>query len=129
MVEEFRPGDIVIYKPNPNFREANNLAFSRIELKGGGDATSAARSVFQTGEYDYAWNLQVEAPVLNDIMQGGRGELVTADGSGVEQVYMNIKDPNKEVEGERNHMSTQHPFLADKRVREAMAMAIDRETM
>ena len=129
MVEEFRPGDLVIYKPNPNFRGAAGGLFERIELKGGGDATSAARSVFQTGEYDYAWNLQVEAPVLNDIMQGGRGELVTADGSGVEQVYMNFSDPNKEVEGERNHPSTKHPFLADKRVREAMALAIDRETM
>ena len=38
--------------------------FDRIEIKGGGDAVSAARAVFQTGEYDYAWNLQVEAPVL-----------------------------------------------------------------
>jgi peptide/nickel transport system substrate-binding protein len=125
MVEEFRPGDLVIYKPNPNFRGASSLGFDRIELKGGGDATSAARSVFQTGEYDYAWNLQVEAPVLNDIMQGGRGDLVTADGSGVEQVYMNFADPAKHHEDPQ----AKHPFLTDKVVREAMALAIDRDTI
>ena len=129
MVEDFKPGDLVIYKVNPNFRDAANLGFDRIELKGGGDTASAARAVFQTGEFDYSWNLQLEAPVLNEIMQGGKGDLVTADGSGVEQIYMNFTDPNKEVEGERNHMSTKHPFLTDKRVREALALAIDRETM
>ena len=33
-------------------------------MKGGGDAVSAARAVLQTGEYDYAWNLQVEDEML-----------------------------------------------------------------
>src|SRR2546425_4584 len=34
--------------------------FDQIEMKGGGDAPSAARAVLQTGEFDYAWNMQVE---------------------------------------------------------------------
>ncbi len=64
-VVEFKPGDVVVYEPNPYFRNADNLGFKRIELKGGGDATSAARAVLQTGDADYGFNLQVEAPVCN----------------------------------------------------------------
>jgi peptide/nickel transport system substrate-binding protein len=129
MVEDFKPGDLVIYKPNPNYRDAGKIAFSQIEMKGGGDAPSAARAVFQTGEYDYSWNLQVEWQVLEDIMKGGKGDLVTNGGSGVEQIWVNFADPNTEVDGERGHPSTRHPFLTDIKVREAMALAIDRETI
>ena len=42
-------------------------------MKGGGDATSAARAVLATGEYDYAWNLQVEDEVLKRMEAGGKG--------------------------------------------------------
>ena len=129
VVDEFKPGDLVIYKANPNYREAGKPFFERIEMKGGGDATSAARSVLQTGEYDWAWNLQVEAPVLADIMQGGKGDLLTAPGSGVEQVYFPFMDNTKETDGERGKAGTKHPFLSDIKVREAMALAIDKKTM
>jgi peptide/nickel transport system substrate-binding protein len=129
VVEEFKPGDLVIYKANPNYRDAGKVGFERIELKGGGDATSAARAVFQTGEYDYAWNLQVEWPVLQDIMSGGKGDLVTSLGGGVEQIYFPFMDNTKETNGERGAPGTEHPFLKDIKVRQAMAMAIDRATM
>jgi peptide/nickel transport system substrate-binding protein len=129
VVDDFKPGDLVIYRPNPNYRDPGKPFFDRIEMKGGGDAVSAARAVFQTGEYDYAWNLLVEAQVLEQVMQGGKGELVTAPGSGVEQIYFNQADPWTEIDGERNHPSSKHPFLTDLRVRQAMALAIDRETI
>jgi peptide/nickel transport system substrate-binding protein len=129
MVEEFKPGDAISMAANPNFRDPNKPFFSRIEIKGGGDAVSAARAVLQTGEYDYAWNLQVEAQVLNQLLQGGKGDLVTAAGGGVEQIYFNMADPNNEVDGERSSPNSKHPFLSDQRVRQAMALAIDRATI
>ena len=129
MVQDFKPGDLVTYVPNPNYREANKPFFSEINVKGGGDAPSAARAVLQTGEYDYAWNLQVEAQVLNGLMQGGRGELVIGNGGGVEQIIINQADPNTEVDGERASLKSKHPFLTDIKVRQAMALAVDRETM
>jgi len=129
MVDDFKPGDLVVYKPNPNYREASKLAFDRLEIKGGGDATSAARAVFQTGEFDYAWNLQVEAQVLQDIMNGGKGDLVTAPGSGVEQVFFNFADNTKETNGERGAPGTTHPLFKDIKVRQAMTLAIDRQTI
>ena len=129
MVEEFKPGDLVIYKPNPNYRDAAKVGVGRIEMKGGGDPTTASRAVFQTGEFDYSWNLQVEAPVLQDIMQGGKGDLLNPGGSGVEQIFFPFMDNTKETDGERGAPNTKHPFLSDVKVREAMALAIDRQTI
>ena len=42
-------------------------------MKGGGDAVSAARAVLQTGEYDFAWNMQVEDEILQRLEKGGKG--------------------------------------------------------
>ena len=67
---DFKPGDLVRGEINKNYHMPNRPFFDTIEMKGGGDATSAARAVLQTGEYDYAWNLQVEDEVLQ--AHGGR---------------------------------------------------------
>jgi peptide/nickel transport system substrate-binding protein len=100
-----------------------------VQIKGGGEATSAARAVLETGEYDYAWNLQVEWPVLQQMMQGGKGAILTVGGGGVEQIWPNQSDPNKEVDGQRASIKAPHPFLTDPKVRQAMGLAIDRETI
>ena len=60
-VTEFRPGDVVIYEINENYREADKPYFKQIELKGGGDATGCRACGAATGETDWAWNLQVES--------------------------------------------------------------------
>ena len=57
----------------------NRPFFDSIEMKGGGDAVSAARAVMQTGEYDYAWNMQVEDEILKRFEQGGRGKADMVD--------------------------------------------------
>ncbi|MBD0333992.1 MAG: peptide ABC transporter substrate-binding protein [Cyanobacteria bacterium Co-bin13] len=129
-VTEFRPGDVVVYEPSPSYREADSLAFSRIELKGGGDATSAARAVLQTGDADFAYNLQVEAPVLQQLEAAGRGEVVASFGSLVERVILNFTDPNQATaDGERSNLQFPHPFLTDPQVRQALNLAIDRDTI
>ncbi|MBV9546443.1 MAG: peptide ABC transporter substrate-binding protein, partial [Chloroflexi bacterium] len=129
LIQDFKPGDVLTLTANPNYREPNKPFFSQISVKGGGDATSAGRAVLQTGEYDYAWNLQVEAQVLNGLLQGGKGDLVLSRGGGVEQIFFNMADPTTEVDGERSSPTSKHPFLTDQRVRQAMALAIDRATM
>src|SRR5436305_7337590 len=57
---DFKPGDMLRAKINPNYHVANRPHFDEVEVKGGGDAVSAARAVLQTGEYDYAGHMQVE---------------------------------------------------------------------
>jgi peptide/nickel transport system substrate-binding protein len=128
-VESFRPGDLIIYSINENYRDPSKPAFQQVQIKGGGDAVSAARAVFETGEYDYAWNLQVEWPVLEAMTKANKGVLITEAGLGVEQIYLNQTDPNKEVDGQRSSIKSTHPFLADLKVRQAFGMAIDRATM
>ena len=58
-VDDFKPGDVVKYSMNDNYRDADKPYFTKIELKGGGDATAAATAALQTGETDWGWNLQV----------------------------------------------------------------------
>lgn len=129
-VVEFKPGDTVVYQPNPNFREADKPYFERVELKGGGDATSAARAVLQTGDGDYAYNLQVEAPVLKRLEAGGKGKVVAIFGALVERILINQTDPNQQApSGERSSLKFPHPFFKDKRVRQAFNLALDRETI
>lgn len=128
-VIEFKPGDIVIYEANPFFREAAALAFSRVELKGGGDATSAARAVLQTGDVDFAWNLQVEAQILTQLEAAGQGRLLLNPGGSSERIELNQSDPNVEIDGERSSLKAPHPFLTDSLVRQAFALAVDRQTI
>jgi len=130
MVDSFSENDQVVYVINPNYREPNKPFFEKVNLKGGGDATSAAQAVLQTGDWDFAWNLQVEKKILDQMQaDGGKGKVVTIPGTSVERVLINFSDPNQEVNGERAEMNTPHPFLSDKAVRQALALACDRQTM
>ncbi len=129
-VVEFRPGDTIIYEANASFRETNKPFFKRVELKGGGDATSAARAVLQTGDVDYAWNLQVEAPILKQLEAVGKGRLEISFGSFLERIAINHTDPNKQTQdGERSSLQFPHPFFQDIKVRQAFNYAIDRDTI
>lgn len=125
-VTQFKPGDSVIYEQNPYFREPEKLNFERIVLKGGGDATSTARSVLQIGEADYASNLQVEAKILKGLEAKGKGKVVTNFDAQSERILINHTNPNKETpEGERSSLKFPHPFFSDKKVRQAFSLAID----
>ena len=73
--KEFHPGDMVSGVINADYHEPNRPFFDAVEMKGGGDAVSAARAVLQTGEYDYSWNLQVEDSVLKQLEEGGKGHV------------------------------------------------------
>jgi len=127
VVESFSANDQVTYTVNENYRFPNKPFFSRILLKGGGDAASAARAVLETGEYDYAWNLQVEPDVLAEMAEGGQGQLVVIPGTSVERININFSDPDTEVDGQRSEMNTPHPFLTDPAVREALNLACNRQ--
>jgi peptide/nickel transport system substrate-binding protein len=125
----FAPGDTLRAELNPNYHRDNRPYFDTLEIKGGGDAVSAARAVLQTGDYDYAWNMQVEDEILKRLEAAGRGKVNIVEGGSIEFVQLNATDPNREVEGERAHGSTQHPAFRDPAVREAMAMLIDRSAL
>lgn len=127
-VDSFTPNDSVIYSINENYREPNKPWFSSVQLKGGTDAAAAARSVLQTGDFHFAWKLQVEPDVLASMeSEDSTGYLIPFPGAAVERVNLNFTDPNTEVGGQRSEMNTPHPFLTDVAVREAISLAIHRE--
>ena len=126
---DFKPGASVQYEINMHYHVPNRPFFDQIELKGGGDATSAARAVLQTGEFDFAWNMQVEQRVLQSLERGGKGKVVVTPGSNVEHLQINQTDPWTEVDGERSSMKQPHPFQAIDVVRQAYAKAVDRRTV
>jgi peptide/nickel transport system substrate-binding protein len=126
-ITEFRPGDMVRGEANPNYHVANRPHFDAIEMKGGGDAVGAARAVLQSGEYDYAWNLQVEDEILKRLEQGGKGRVTITPTGNIEYLALNTTDPWNEVDGERASVKSKHPAFSDKAVRDAMALLVDRK--
>ena len=128
---DFKPGDLVIGERNPSYHLPNRPYFDRIEVKGGGDAVSAARAVIQTGEYDYAWNLQVEDEILLKLENGGnaKGRVEIVPGGNIEHIQLNSTDPWTEVDGERSSIKTKHPLFTDPAVRQAMKLLVDRASV
>jgi len=123
---DFKPGDVVRGELNPTYHMPNQPHFDTIEMKGGGDAVSAARAVIQTGEFDYAWNMQVEDEILKRMEQGGKGKANIVAGGNIEHIQLNNTDPWKDVDGERSSAKTKHPFLLDAAVRQALNLLVDR---
>ncbi len=126
---DFKPGDIVRGELNPNYHMPNRPYFDTIEMKGGGDATSAARAVIQTGEFDYAWNMQVEDEILKRMEQGGKGKSDIVAGGNIEHIQCNFTDPWTDVDGERSSAKTKHPALTDPAVRQALNLLVDRASV
>lgn len=127
VVTDFKPNDVITMKANENYRDAAKPAFATLTFKGGGDAASAGRAVMETGEFDYAWNLQLAPEVIAQMAEGGKGTPISGFGTLVERIEMNLTDPSPDLaEGERATAKHPHPILSDLRVRQALSMAIDR---
>jgi len=133
MVDEFRANDVVTFVANPNYRVNGKPFFQRVVLKGGGDAESAARAVLETGEADYAWNLQVLPQVLTQMEAAGNGTILTAYGTAVERIHINQANPDPALGDARSVWqadgSNDHPFLTNPVVVKALSMAIDRSVI
>jgi peptide/nickel transport system substrate-binding protein len=130
VVTNFRPNDVIELEANPNYRDPAKPAFATVTFAGGGDAAGAARSVLQTGEMDYAWNLQLAPEVLEDLLAGGQGVLEVGFGTLLERLEYNFTDPNPDLPPDvRATRDAPHPILTDIRVREALTRAIDRELL
>ena len=127
--KDFKPGDLVTGEINLDYHEPNRPHFDAIEMKGGGDAVSAARAVLQTGEYHFAWNLQVEDEILLRLEKGGKGRVSITPSGGIEHMQLNNTDPWTEVDGERSSLKTKHPTLSDPAVRQALALLIDKDSI
>jgi peptide/nickel transport system substrate-binding protein len=128
MVTELRPEDTVTYEFNPNFRGVSEGKpfFTTVTIKGGGDAESAARSVLEVGEADYAWNLQVAPEILSPMESAGNGRLASAFASSVEHINLNQTDPFADPPAE----GTPHPLFVDNPdLHRALSISINRDEL
>jgi len=129
-IREFKGSDVVTYDVNENFRDPNKPFFKSVTFKGGGEPEAAARALFQTGDIDYAWNLQIDANTLRTAATSSQsGTLVTVLGSSVERVELNFSNPGASLGDKRSEPGIPHPFFADRAVRRALAMATDRDAI
>jgi len=121
---------VAVFKANDKYREADKPAFATAIIKGGGDAASAARSVLETGEFHYAWNLQVEPEILEMMVGAGKGKLVTSFGTSVERLMVQSTAVSADLGDKRGTVEGgPHPYLTDPAVREALSLAIDRQIL
>lgn len=120
----------IVYKPNPYYREKDLPLFSRIELLGGGRPDEAEKLVLDEQIIDIAFiRGQILPETLAKLENSTQAKLVITFGTIVERILLNHTDPNQEIGGERSSLKTSHPFFSDKKVRQALAYAIDRETI
>ena len=127
VVDDFRPNDVIQMSANPNYRDPAKPAFARLTFKGGGDAAAAGRSVLETGEFDYAWNLQLAPDVISRMESAGKGKAIAGFGPLVERLEMNLTNPSPDLPPEtRSTVAEPHPFLSTYNVRKALSLAIDR---
>jgi len=140
-VSEFRNEDVliiggnavttnkIIYEINPYYRDPNKPFFSKVELSGGGDLDTAVEAG-KEGLVDFVWNTAVSEAKLVDAESTGKALAIGAPSSFVERIMLNFTDPNNEtVDGERSSLQYPHPILSDLAVRQAIAMAINREAI
>jgi len=127
VVTEFKPNDVITMAANDMYRVPDQPAFATVTFKGGGDATAAGRAVMETGEFDYAWNLQLAPDVIAQMQEGGLGTPVAGFGPLMERIMINQTNPDPSLGPDERAVIRPHPiFQDDPRIARAMSMAIDR---
>ncbi|MCT4610152.1 MAG: peptide ABC transporter substrate-binding protein [Pelagimonas sp.] len=129
VVDEFKPNDVITMSANQNYRDASKPAFAKVTFKGGGDAAAAGRAVMETGEFDYAWNLQLAPDVIAEMEKGGKGVAVAGFGPLLERIMLNNTNPDPALGPDERSVIRPHPFLGDPAVYKAMSMALDRSLL
>ena len=133
VVTETRPEDTVLYAINPNYRgiPEGKPFFGEVEIKGGGDAEAAARSVLEIGEADYGWNLQVAPEILLPMEDAGNGRIVAGFAASVEHINLNQTDPdgNPPSEWAPDGSGDNPVFKNNPQFSRALSLAIDRDAL
>ncbi len=129
-VVSFTPGDNAQYEINTDYWDPGKPFFDKVNMKGGGDSTSAARAVIQSGEVDYAWNIQTEETVMKQIESAGQdGKFITWNGGGTEKILINHSDPDTDQGGQKSNKTVPHPHFKVLGVRQALNLSVDRDSV
>jgi peptide/nickel transport system substrate-binding protein len=82
----------------------------------------------ETGEFDYAWNLQLAPDVIAKMAEGGKGTPVAGFGPLVERIMLNNTNPDPALGPDERSVIRRIRIRSwsDPAVYKAMSMAIDR---
>ncbi|PZF85590.1 hypothetical protein C1I92_04275 [Jiangella anatolica] len=111
LIEEFVPDVSVTYERNPDYWNAEKFPYDRVTIQACADPVAMLNAV-KSGQLDVA---EVTIPLAQEAQ--GSGLKVTEGPGNVGTMYIS------------DHNGTQVPALGDPRVREAMALAFDREAI
>ena len=113
------------FEPNPYYRFPEKLAFRKIVWRGGGDLNEANRQLFEEGSLHVSYLVD---PTL--AAADSKGELLYTPRTGVRRILLNFTDPYKlSIDGEYSSQDVPHPLFSEKVVRQAVAYAINRQTL
>lgn len=123
----------IVFEPNPYYRFPDKIAFHRITWRGGGTADEAARRSLQAGDVDLAYDLDlVDLAKLSALLgnSSNKGKLVSVYGAAVDRILINHTNPNKpSADGEYSSLEVPHPLFSDKKIRQAVAYAVNRDAI
>ena len=126
-VKDFHANDIVVYATNDHYRVADQPHFAGSSSRAAVTPQPPARAVLETGEADYAWNLQVEPPILDRWKPRAWASSVPSPAT--ERILSTSPTPTRRWATSARSGTDDpnpHPFLSDPAVRNALSMAIDR---
>lgn len=112
--------NVITYEPNPRYY-GDPPNFQRIVLQGGG-TPELATNIVVSGFADFAYELGIDAALREQLEAAGK-EVVFNEGSMIILLELNATDP---AQGSV-YPDTEHPILSDKRVRDAISLAINRQ--
>ena len=130
VVTEMRVDDTVTYAYNENYRKASEGKpfFGTATIKGGGTAEDSARSVLETGEAHYGWNLQVPPEILAQMEAAGFGVIDVGFNTSVEAIRPNQTNPDGDPPSDYSGGANPNPFFFENAdLIRAMSMSINRE--
>lgn len=96
---------------------------------GGGTSDVHAQSVLRDGGAEWAGLLSfVDPATLRELTNEPAGDLALAPSALIERLHINFADPRPTV-GAPSDPTVPHPLFSDRRVRQALALAIPREAI
>ena len=96
-------------------------------MKGGGDAVSAARAVLQSGEYDFAWNMQVEDEILRAWRRAAKARS-SSRRAAISSISSSTHRSLDRGRRRARELKTKHP-LSDPAVRQAISLLVDKDSI
>ena len=128
MVTDFKPGDVVTYEINDLLPRPGQAVLQGGRAQGRRRRDLGGARRLPDRRVDYAWNLQVEAQVLNQLLAGRQGRARHRPGPTSSDPDQ-LRRPEQGSRRRPRRAGTKHPFLSDLNVRQAFAMAVDRKSM